>query len=78
MKNSAIITASAHITDITDIKVQFDKLTHTGGTVFRIVCGYTPIVTLFFENDDDAKTFATETWLNWADYDMGAITEAGV
>lgn len=73
MKNSATITASAHISDITNIKVQFDKLTHTGGTVFRIVCGYTPIVTLFFENDEDAKTFATETWLRWTDYDLGVI-----
>ena len=70
--NQTSTNTSVWISDMGKIKIEFHSLS-SGSTVMNIVNGVSPIVTLFFASAEDAKTFATETWLAWTDYDFGVI-----
>jgi len=69
MTNTATIQ-SIHIRNMKDFSVTFTQLRPTEEiTVFRMGLGNNDF-SIFFQTHEEARTFATEIWLAWADFMM--------
>ena len=70
--NETLTSTNVWFGDMSKVKIEFHSLS-SGATVMNVKNNFSTIVTFFFASNEDAKTFATETWLAWTDYDFGVI-----
>lgn len=77
MTNTATIQ-SIHVRDMKDFGVEFTQLRPTEEiTVFRMGFGNNTF-SIFFQTEEEARTFATEIWLAWADHMMKLVDAEAV